>query len=422
MDCTAYLGFENVGQGLFYRGIVNLGSKTQFSFVYDCGSISREYYLQDAITSVRDKLNRRLDILIISHFHEDHVNGVTNLIKGIHVRKLVLPYINWVERLTIYLATNSSDQNYNSFITDPISFLSSGEFEIDEIIVVGAPDEPASGTNLIRPNPIEPLSSNQSDLNVDDYFSNQIGSDVRIESIGIQKAINPSDPYFENFTFTTLDRAILSFYSTPFAFSIIPFWEFQFYLLESGNKTVLEMFQEEVEKLIKKEGIIWRNLFDQKYRERLRGLYKKYYGNLNQTSLITYHAPTKEISIFHSYNMVKIGVLSRQFRFNIRKGTLLTGDIKMTQEYLLNQICNYFSFFWQCIGVFLIPHHGAKANWNFKHPNDLENFELYVVSSGLGRRNHPSIDVLEDIYINCNGEILHCTEITDFYYHFKFEL
>lgn len=132
--------FLNVGQGLFYSGRIdysyhyhcccepiNLSHNhnhyrfhrhdDSFRFVYDCGSISKnhEMYLNRAIKSDFSK-DEIIDLLFLSHFHEDHINGF-NLLKNHckEIKNIILPYLfgNEIILLT-YLAINTTYDLDNS--------------------------------------------------------------------------------------------------------------------------------------------------------------------------------------------------------------------------------------------------------------------------------------------------------------------
>ena len=78
-----------VGQGLFTQFDVYAGDAT-FRVVYDCGSFTsgRGSPLDGAIRLLRD---RPIDLLIISHFHYDHISGVPKLLDVVG-----LPRYAWV--------------------------------------------------------------------------------------------------------------------------------------------------------------------------------------------------------------------------------------------------------------------------------------------------------------------------------------
>ncbi len=73
--------FYPVGQGCFYAGSIK-NDIEEFVIVYDCGTISSRNYLLDSIDEFK-RHYKKIDLLMISHFDEDHVNGVSELLTSI---------------------------------------------------------------------------------------------------------------------------------------------------------------------------------------------------------------------------------------------------------------------------------------------------------------------------------------------------
>lgn len=123
-----------MGQGLFFTGLFeHLGTGKKFSIVYDCGFHNQSTYSQFIEYEINDfhqDLNgEQIDVLIISHFHSDHVNKIGSLLNKCNGAKIVfLPYINEDEKY-LYLIDNLINENQvdndtlESFINDPVSFL-----------------------------------------------------------------------------------------------------------------------------------------------------------------------------------------------------------------------------------------------------------------------------------------------------------
>lgn len=112
--------FHNVGQGLFHTG--QLGD---FKFVFDCGTGSgSKNYITDAISDYKNKLNNNyLDLLIISHFHRDHINKLDELLDGLQIDTVVIPYFRMIERLFFALKNPTQDSWTYHFLADPARFL-----------------------------------------------------------------------------------------------------------------------------------------------------------------------------------------------------------------------------------------------------------------------------------------------------------
>ena len=61
-------------------------------FMIDCGSQNEQDYIASTVESVlRHKNIRKLDAVIVSHYHKDHVNGLCDIIEKGKVKNLLLP-------------------------------------------------------------------------------------------------------------------------------------------------------------------------------------------------------------------------------------------------------------------------------------------------------------------------------------------
>ena len=91
-----------VGQGGFSVEIIK-----DFCIVYDCGSISSYSMIESCIDHFSRKV-KQVDVLFISHFDKDHVNGIRYLINSVPVKKAVTSYIPKELRVVFDLATNGA--------------------------------------------------------------------------------------------------------------------------------------------------------------------------------------------------------------------------------------------------------------------------------------------------------------------------
>jgi hypothetical protein len=101
--CGIQYRFFPVGQGLFSAGLLELGDRNPFAWVFDCGTSSRRKFLRSAVADFRDWHKGPIGLLALSHFDEDHVNGACSLMRASHVRVLMLPYVTFVERIGLAL-------------------------------------------------------------------------------------------------------------------------------------------------------------------------------------------------------------------------------------------------------------------------------------------------------------------------------
>ncbi|WP_027938140.1 MBL fold metallo-hydrolase [Anaeroarcus burkinensis] len=122
--CFQY-GFHGVGHGLFWTGKLN-----GLNIVYDCGSRSSQVLK----TSINNYTPSHIEILIISHFHQDHVKGVKELFSKKTCGTIFIPYyhpdalkyieLNYVFNLILEnKMPTDSDKDYLLFLNSPSEYL-----------------------------------------------------------------------------------------------------------------------------------------------------------------------------------------------------------------------------------------------------------------------------------------------------------
>lgn len=88
--------FHSVGQGAFYtERFGEDDGKKVFNVVYDCGTSGKRASLNKEIAtafSEEGRIDKNIDLMFISHFHEDHVNGILELENKYDIHEYVIPY------------------------------------------------------------------------------------------------------------------------------------------------------------------------------------------------------------------------------------------------------------------------------------------------------------------------------------------
>ena len=127
--------FHPVGQGLFASGHLNRrhgldGHRApDFSWVYDCGTNSsvKRYLLPELdnlLAQHNAPLRARIDLVTLSHFDSDHLNGLTELLDRFDVKTLLLPLIPLWKRLELAFAEGVSLSGDSiSFYLNPVAYL-----------------------------------------------------------------------------------------------------------------------------------------------------------------------------------------------------------------------------------------------------------------------------------------------------------
>ncbi len=108
--------FNPIGQGAFYSEVHHFDDGSDFVAVYDCGTNT---------TDVKNRLKREvngalktedIDILFISHFDADHVNGIEFL----KPKVIVLPILSDDEKLVLSIMSAIEGNEYDSNIEQTI--------------------------------------------------------------------------------------------------------------------------------------------------------------------------------------------------------------------------------------------------------------------------------------------------------------
>jgi len=172
--------FYPVGQGAFYSEIFHLGGGAYFSMVYDCGSGASLCNPDNALISQIKNLkfpHGTIDVLFLSHFHADHINGVKELSKNNKIKKIVIPLVEDAELFVCEKCNekydNSKLRQFCEALKDPKKLLFDNENK---------------ETQIIRVLPIrqEGMYSSSSENNImlddEEFEIDSISSDIEIKS------------------------------------------------------------------------------------------------------------------------------------------------------------------------------------------------------------------------------------------------
>jgi len=364
--------FHNVGQGLFYTGEIE-----NFHFVYDCGGESS--YIDNA---VKKYSQTDLDLLVLSHIHDDHINGLNQLISQTNnIDWVILPYLHPAQRVLCALDSPIAEDWYFDLLVDPFSFLI--EKGVKNIAIIGG----------LEPNP----ESRRPASNEDPFEEDELSLDI--DTISNNKYLRDRIKEIEE-TDELSDKILVRKHSEDFSLSNS--WFFRFY-----NKPVTDIdltnFKDCLEdkdiNIDSLKGVIEYIKDDDNVND-LQECYEEIRSDLNQTSLCMYHGPmnTSNARTYHP-------------RFLMNKkflGHLLTGDFDLSinenYDYLTSHYKNYLSE----VKVFQVPHHGSEESWNENILQEMPKCEYSLITSGAARKKHPSKDVVDDILRD--KQILFCNE------------
>ncbi|TCS67198.1 hypothetical protein EDD52_101293 [Primorskyibacter sedentarius] len=152
--------FHPVGQGLFCSGHFNRAGQDPFRWVYDCGTeagsrrSTRARHVRAEMRALQnDQATSHLDLVTLSHFDEDHLSGMLDLLKKFSVGTLLLPYLTPWERLIVAISEQTAvESDLFTFLTAPTEFLlARADMRIERILLV----PPSAGREAAAP-PISP--------------------------------------------------------------------------------------------------------------------------------------------------------------------------------------------------------------------------------------------------------------------------
>ena len=359
--------FHPVGQGAFYSE-----RHPDFNIVYDCGNWKDSKDAQRVVNQKKKK-NDTIDILFISHFDYDHVSMIGTLRDSVKsIKHVVLPLLHDDEKILLkafnHLHANSAI--LNQLIDDPRAFFG----DDTRLVFVNASDNSES-----------PINDNQESINLGNLSANQT-----IIDSGAKIQLNTSNdwifiPYnYENTTRSKMLKDALIKEKIS-----IPDLENVGFLTENSKK--------------------------------IKGIYEKIDGNINENSMIVYSGPLHENHHYHivdaySNYLWDFHYLYRYHHYvdfyNLwhKPACIYSGDADFNKV----QIHNIFQQYWENVGTIQVPHHGSKNSFDFSSGFHTQQ-ESFICPVSFGTNNtygHPSGKVLEEL-LQCGNIPIAVTEKMD---------
>jgi hypothetical protein len=290
--------------------------------------------------------NQKIDVLFISHFHDDHINGIKYLKNYCRIQRVVMPYIDDEAKVLLKIFNRlNGGTSILPLIDNPQKFF--GGIPITTIKYF-LPDAPATDN---PPKKFSTIRGSQED---------------------------------ESDTSFILDTEIEDWYYIPYNFD---------------DKNQRNKFWEKL-------GMSWKDIDTpdkmKKHWKKIKATYKELFKTdeqLHENSMVLFsgrngkdkdtitcsgngHCPTEEIPC----------------------GCLYTGDVDLNKT--VYGIKAKLKIFYDNIGTLQVPHHGSNHNFNSVILDD-SNIKCAVASYGiLNSYGHPSSKVIGDI--QSKGVCVHC--------------
>lgn len=348
--------------------------------VYDCGTLqSRAPGLINKRIDEFFSKGEVIDFLVISHFHEDHMNGINRLLERCNVKRLYLPFLSKEASRLIRIGVLAEKLEGWKTVLKYLDLHDQKESKIRETAIYYILEKGQEETNL------EQLPQNI-----------------------VRSGVNLLEKYYKD-----RESFYLRWYYVPYNLS---------------NKKMYDELVEKLQKIFKGKDLFeeLENFCDNrgskktKDWETIKKVYKDIQGRgaaININSLLFYSGTCRRIGIVEetieiwndkdkkreNYEIVNREISPFYLRESfydevypmIKPGCLYNGDYLATNHW--KPLRDAFEKYWNEIGCIQIPHHGSEHGF---HENFLEmHGVIYIASAGNGNsHHHPSLSVLNHFW------------------------
>lgn len=411
--------YHPVGQGIFCSGFITRKGLKPYRWVFDCGTekgksstkngdrVRREIsaLASEQATPGSPGIRPHLDLVALSHFDEDHLSGMVDLLRTFSVDTFLVPYLSRWDSIVVALEEGAgAGSNLLGFLLDPSAFLRSIEgVAIERILMVPPTGESPAAGPLLPPEGTDPDGSSSGFSEVvwkadplKEYDDPNASDDDLAEELqpssGNVEVLRPGQVI-------TVDRA----------------WEFVPYNDASLAGLATPKFKSDARDLA---GQLLDAKTDADRKKALDGLTKIYDAQFktpkskkisperrNKISLFLYSGPIGDVelecavqyTLRHRLDPVRCAVPA-EWLSSDRFGQMFTGDgyLKTAKQW------QDFEGFYAPYGrlrraaFFQVMHHGSRANWHSGIAAKLAPRASIFCSDPAGKLGHPDEPVLMD--------------------------
>jgi hypothetical protein len=401
--------FHPAGHGTFFSG--HIGSDRdphRFVWVYDCGS-KESSHLRGLIEDFHGQLTTpkqpedHIDLLCISHFDSDHVNGLDLFFDKFRVKTLILPYMSLHARMR-WACEVSEDETADAaavagMILDPVTYLQLREYgdRIGRIVLIRGHD---SDNKDMSDAGVPPPAPEDDIRDLPDH-KEQLRS--RAEN---KTAMDIADDGYGCLGNSLAGRVTIR--DDTKALGVDGVYEFVFYNrawpkdLSPKSGAALRKIGADAAEIIQKYRMANARVAQRGWREALKKLYEHHFGATakakNEISLCVYGRSLLEERMVpcELYRQTMQGVVASLKLTNTDKtGVLMTGDIALDAKGLIALQKHLGPTRWQRTGLMQIPHHGSEHNWQSGNSRICKHDYSVICASGV--QHHPHKEVLKDV-------------------------
>lgn len=357
-----------VGQGAFYleRFFKRCESapegEDRVNVVYDCGSFSGPDLLRKQI-DISFRYGETIHALFLSHFDEDHVNGLEYLLRHNRVEHIFFPLLTSEDKALLRLqhrlsrAYAASAGEYSFWLRFALNpFEAIREIRLEYIPML----HPVRSQEEDRP--YEPT---QQELTAPVASGRDVFDIVR-------SSVKSTHPIHRT------------------QWQYIPF-----HFRDNARRELLKQaLKEEIGTCDPEKLLELLNANPLRHRE-IKAAYKKIPGSLNTNSM-TLFSGERSSHLMQAFTCEPPHEKCCGY-FGAKSGALYMGDYDAAGVQKWQQLQSAYRDVLPYVGCLQVPHHGSKHNFNLGLL-DLENCQLYFISAGLHNPyKHPAGGVVKDI-------------------------
>lgn len=371
-----------VGQGAFYCEKFSIDDEKPRTIVYDCGTWTapRAKTLPRYFAEEIDGMGKQgddIDVLFISHFDKDHVNGIERLNARYNIKNIVLPEITpnlwYLYALGVYTGQYDAMTSFISFIQDNIGKL----IEVQPANEGGEFDAPNDLLDLSTPEPVEEDDGTRGNGNRHKQTI-QSGTRIKVSAIAdkLYWCYKPLNYEVTSQTIDNLKKLIIA----GLAKINVVVTEDDFNDLDKVKNAIV-IHQKEIKEGFARCGI-----------------------ETNKSSMIVYSGPSAAIDAFAVVSPYMRYVYWYFYRgqWSCKSACLYTGDSEL-EDNRYKSIIAYLDGLLPNIGTIQIPHHGSNKNITIDDiPRHLGlNLNEILCFASYGKKNiyhHPSFSIVADLF------------------------
>lgn len=393
-----------VGHGFFHSAELRTGSH-RYRYIYDCGGTQWKRCARDYVSELPP--DSEIDLLVLSHLHDDHVRGVDFLLAERPVATVMLPYLSEGERLALAVSAlkkASAGATFLAFLADPAGWLL--EHGAGNVVLVQASNAGPEGNtgNIYHPpmfpdRPIEHREQNTPPTGED----------------GFTLEVTPFPAHGGAATKASDKAADVQLISHRQSLHLQaagrPRWLFATYV-ETPDEARFQTFFNGVRRLLRgthtaRNDVLRRVLQEHSLRGELRALYSRLFpDDFNRTSLCLYSgfgpAPD-DVSLY--WNARPDGWWFPHS--GKRYAWLGTGDARLETPERVGAMATHFGTLLSTVATMSLPHHGSARNYSSELISTVDPTLAVVTASGKSSK-HPGKAVVADL-VRLHQECHHVT-------------